>query len=115
MKRELVCIVCPRGCRLTMDLSAAEPVVSGNACPRGKAYALQEHLRPMRTVTTTVRVSNRPGVMLSVKTAFPVEKSAIFDITNMIHRTSVTAPVRIGDVILAGVRGTDVVATAEIL
>ena len=115
MKRELVCIVCPRGCRLTLDLTGPEPQVSGNSCPRGRDYALQEHLRPMRTVTTTVRVGNRPGVMLSVKTAFPVEKSRIFDITNMIHRTTVFAPVSMGQVILADVFGTDVVATAEIL
>ena len=32
MKKELVCIVCPRGCHLTIDENNN---VTGNSCPRG--------------------------------------------------------------------------------
>ena len=32
--KKLVCIVCPRGCRLTVE-EGEEIRVSGNACPRG--------------------------------------------------------------------------------
>ena len=33
--KKLVCIVCPRGCRLTVE-EGEEIRVSGNACPRGE-------------------------------------------------------------------------------
>ena len=109
--KELVCICCPRGCRVTVDGQS----VTGNLCPRGRDYALQECYNPVRTITTTVRVEGRPWEMVSVKTALPVEKSQIFDITKLIHSVTLRAPVRIGDVVLRDVGGTDVVATSELL
>lgn len=39
-KRELVCIGCPLGCPLTVELDGDEVVsVSGNTCKRGDVYA----------------------------------------------------------------------------
>ena len=39
-EKELVCVVCPMGCRITVTLNGDEIVsVTGNSCPRGKAYA----------------------------------------------------------------------------
>ena len=40
-ERLLTCIVCPRGCALTVRLDeSGKPLsVSGNACKRGEAYA----------------------------------------------------------------------------
>ena len=56
-KRELICIGCPLGCMLTVDIENGEVVnVEGNTCPRGKAYAEKEVTNPMRIVTSTVRV-----------------------------------------------------------
>ena len=41
MIREMICIVCPMGCPLTVDIEDGVVVsVAGNTCPRGKAYAL---------------------------------------------------------------------------
>ena len=63
MTRELTCITCPIGCRLTIADSPAGPdgelSVSGNRCPRGAAYAREELLTPKRTVTATIR--SRPS------------------------------------------------------
>ena len=42
--KELTCIVCPRGCRLKVDDNME---VSGNACPRGKIYAINELTHPI--------------------------------------------------------------------
>ncbi len=109
--REFVCICCPRGCRVAVEGEN----VSGNACPRGRDYAIRECNHPVRTVTTIVRVKDRPWETVSVKTAFSVEKSKIFDITKLIHAVVVTPPVHVGDVILSDVCGTDVVATSELL
>ncbi len=113
--RELTCIVCPRGCSLVAELSDNGEVisVSGNLCPRGKTYAIDECTNPMRTVTSTVRCKN--GSVVAVKTAANVPKSRVFDVMEAIN--SITAPdtVCIGDVIISDVCGTgvDVVATAN--
>ena len=35
--KELVCIVCPKGCRLSVDEENGF-AVTGNSCPRGEEY-----------------------------------------------------------------------------
>ena len=39
--KEIICIVCPRGCQLTVD-EANGYAVTGNGCPRGAAYGKSE-------------------------------------------------------------------------
>ena len=42
-KRELICIGCPLGCMLTVEMNDGAVVsVTGNTCPRGKVYAEKE-------------------------------------------------------------------------
>lgn len=114
MKRELTCIICPRGCLLTAEIENGSVTVSGNACPRGAAYAETECTHPQRTVTSTVRVKNRENTMVSVKTREPVDKADMFKVVARLRETAVGAPVAIGDIVLADVCGTDIVATKEI-
>lgn len=52
--------------------------------------------------------------MVSVKTAAPVPKDRIFEIMGLIRSTTVTAPVKIGDVIIDNAYSTHVVATKNI-
>ena len=42
--KELVCIVCPNGCRLQVDDEHGY-TVTGNRCPRGAAYGKTECTR----------------------------------------------------------------------
>ena len=111
--KELTCIVCPRGCRLKVN---DEMVVTGNACPRGKMYAINELTNPTRTITSSIRVSNRPYTLVSVKTDKPVPKDKMFDVMKEIDKLSIDAPTRIGQVVLANVLGTDsnIVITKDI-
>ena len=111
--KELTCIVCPRGCRLKVDDNME---VTGNACPRGKMYAINELTNPTRTITSSIRVSNRPYTLVSVKTDKPVPKDKMFDVMKEIDRLSIEAPTRIGQVVLANVLGTDsnIVITKDI-
>ena len=38
-QKELICIGCPMGCALTITMDGGQIVeVSGNTCPKGKAY-----------------------------------------------------------------------------
>ena len=115
MKRNLTCIVCPIGCQLSVTLeNGVVTEVTGNTCPRGKQYAIDECTNPVRTVTSTVRVSNRKDTMVSVKTAAPVPKGNMLDVMSLLRKTKVEAPVAIGDVILTDVYGTTVIATKAI-
>ncbi len=115
MNRDLICIICPRGCMLHAEEKDGKLSVSGNACPRGEKYAIDECTNPVRTITSIVRVSNREDTMASVKTASPIPKGKIFDAMELIRSAAVEAPVHIGDVILSDVYGSPVVATKEIL
>lgn len=114
MKKELVCIICPRGCRLTAETLGDGLTVTGNACPKGKEYAINECTNPVRTVTATVRVSNRYNTMASVKTATPVAKDRMMDVMAVLRKTQIEAPVKIGEVILRDVSGADIVITKDV-
>ena len=114
MKREITCIVCPRGCRMTADIQGENITVTGHTCPRGEKHAMAEILNPVRSLTSIVRVSNRVDTMVSVKSENPIPKNEMFAIMKRIHAASVEAPVAIGDVILEDICGTRIVATKEI-
>ena len=113
-KRELICIGCPMGCPVTVEMDGDKIVsVTGNTCPRGDAYARKEVTNPTRIVTSTVKVEGSCVEMISVKTKEDIPKEKIFDCVKALKGVTVKAPVHIGDVILADVAGTgvDVVAT----
>ncbi len=106
-KRELTCIICPRGCSLSVSLSDSGEVleVTGNACPRGVTYATTECTAPMRTVTTTVRTED--GEVLPVKTDRPVPKGKVFDVMREVARAVAPRDAKIGDVVISSVALTD--------
>lgn len=113
--RELTCITCPMGCQLTAVIDGDNITVTGNRCPRGEKYAKAELTHPTRTLTTTVAVSNRAGKYLAVKSSAPISKSKLFDAMKIINETKVKAPVKAGDVVIAGIFGeADIVATSSV-
>lgn len=114
MERNITCILCPRGCAMTVRGEVDNLEVIGNTCPKGKEYAINESTNPVRTVTSTVRVSNREDTMVSVKTAAPVPKEKMMEVMHQLRSITVSAPVKIGDVIRADVFGTNVIATKAI-
>lgn len=114
MKKNLVCIICPRGCGLCVTGEKGDLKVSGNACKRGERYAIDECTSPMRTVTAVVRVENRTDTMVSVKTEGLIPKDKIFEVMEIINKTKVSAPVKIGDMILSDVFDTKIIATKSV-
>ena len=111
MKRNLTCIICPRGCSLVAESNCEQITVTGHSCPKGEEYAINECLHPVRTVTTTVRVTNRYNTMGSVKTETPVSKDRMMEVIALLRTHSVEAPLKIGDVVLADACGSRIVAT----
>ena len=114
MKRNLTCIICPRGCALTADICGDCVSVTGNACPKGAEYAPNECLHPVRTVTTTLRISNRCDTMVSVKTQTPVPKDEAIALVAQLRKLILEAPVCVGDV-AAVVGGTRIIVTKAVL
>lgn len=111
--RELVCIVCPRGCHMRVD---DDLNVAGNFCPRGAEYAKAELTHPTRVVTSTVRLEGGEYRRCPVKTSVPVPKDLIPELMEALCGLSARAPVRVGDVLASDILGTgaDIVATREI-
>jgi CxxC motif-containing protein len=116
-KREMTCIVCPLGCRISVVTGDDGLIteISGNKCKRGASYAEEECLDPKRTVTTTVRMKNGRMPVVPVKTSKPVPKALIMDCMKEINRICAVPPVRIGDVLIRDILGTgaDVVAAGN--
>ena len=111
--KEFTCIICPRGCHLVVDDSMN---VTGNTCPRGKEYAISELTNPVRTITSSVRVSNREDLLVSVKTSGSIPKGKIFEVMDEINKLSVEAPTHIGDVVKENILGlgVDILVTKNI-
>jgi CxxC motif-containing protein len=88
--------------------------VTGNTCPRGEKYARDELTNPVRTLTSTVRLTG--GRTLPVRTNKPIPKAKLFEAMKLIKAASAAAPVSVGDVILRDFLGdgTDVVATRTV-
>lgn len=106
--KELTCIVCPVGCKLSATIDGSDMAIEGNACPRGKKYGLDELCSPMRMLTSTVRIVGGFLPRLPVRSKSPIPKGKIGDALKELRMVSVTAPVGIGEVILKNVAGTGV-------
>ncbi len=120
-KRNLVCIVCPVGCRLEATVEAMEDElhvkeVSGADCKRGRDYAERECSHPTRTLTSTMRVMCGKRKLVPVKTSKPIPKDMLFACMIEINRTVVNAPIAVGQVLIKNIlnTGADIVATYEI-
>jgi len=114
--KNFICINCPLGCPLTVEVENGQVVkVSGNTCKRGETYAVKEITAPSRTVTSTVRVKGGERPVVAVRTKTDIPKDKIFACMEAINQVEITAPVKIGDVVIADVCGTgvDVVTTAN--
>ena len=108
-KRELICIGCPMGCPIVVEMEDGKVLsVAGNTCPRGESYARKEVTNPTRIVTTTVRVDGGKVPMINVKTEQDIPKDKIFECIAALRGVTMKAPIHIGDIILENVAGTGV-------
>lgn len=112
MDRHLTCIVCPKGCDITVSLGDDGKVLSvaGNTCRRGAAYAENECTAPKRTVTSTVALAG--GGVLPVKTAGAIPKELVFRAMDEIRRVTAPEGTKIGDVLIEDLLGTGIAVVA---
>lgn len=116
---EKICIVCPIGCKLTIEKYNSEIGynIKGNNCNRGKEYAIKEMTNPTRMVTSTVKIKDHPNIMLPVKTSEAISKDRIFQVMDSIKSIVVTLPIYRNDVIMENLfeTGVNLIATRTIL
>ncbi len=115
--RDLICINCPMGCALHIELEDGQVIsLTGNTCPRGDQYGRSEVIHPVRMITTTLPVEGGDLPMVSCKTSQPVDKDVIFDVVRALEGVSVSAPIEIGQVLVSNAAGSgaDIIATREI-
>ena len=112
--KNLICIVCPKGCHLKVDEDNGF-AVTGNGCERGVQYAKAELTHPTRVVTSTVCVEGALHRRCPVKTDGAIPKEKIFDAMKTLDGICLKAPVKIGDTVVQNVCGTGInfVATRE--
>lgn len=110
--KELICIVCPRGCHLKVDEKNG-CAVTGNSCRRGAEYGEMELTHPTRVVTSTVRCEGGLYPRCPVKTDKAIPKEKIFEVMQALEGIALITPVQVGQVVIENVYGTgaNVVAT----
>ena len=119
MIKEMVCIECPQGCLMKVEVDENTNKVislSENRCPKGEKYALEETENPVRIITSTVRAQGLSVSMVPVRSREGIPKKRIMDVMEKIREIRVSKPVEAGEVIVRDVLGlgTDIIATRKI-
>lgn len=113
------CIICPMGCNMEVTLDREKVIVENvldNGCPRGAKYAEKELLNPTRTLTTTIKVLQGNLAVVPVKSKDELPKDKLLQYMEVIRRTSVKAPIKVGDILIKDILGSgiDIVACADV-
>lgn len=116
IEREIVCVVCAKGCRAeAWEGEDGSVQLRGPLCRNGREYVQLEFRDPRRIITSTVRVEGS-GCRLPVRSRGPVPKGRLMECMREIRRLKVSLPVHIGDVLIADLLGTgqDLIASTDL-
>ncbi|MDR2048421.1 MAG: DUF1667 domain-containing protein [Treponema sp.] len=104
--KDIVCIICPRSCKLSVDPGSG--VVSGAFCKRGEKYGRAEAENPVRILTSSVAIDGAVYPRCPVKSAAPIPKKLLFAAMDELRTLRLTAPVGAGEVAAADICGTGI-------
>lgn len=119
--KEMICIVCPNGCRMTASLDPCKKdnesdgvAVTGNRCVRGREFAVKEMTNPVRSLSTTVSTDSEDFPVIPVRLSAEIPKDRIFEMMKEINKIRVTGPVKPGAVLAKNLLGlgVDLIAIA---
>lgn len=109
MKKDMICISCPMGCRITAEWSNENYItVSGNKCQRGIIYGQEEILSPRRVVTATIDINSSWLGRIPVMTNGTVPKEFIDSLLNKIYKMHLDVPIVRDDIILENIENTGI-------
>lgn len=111
--KEMICISCPIGCRMTVYEENDSIVVKGNKCARGKVYGEEEYLAPKRMVTCTVATDSEEFPRLPVRTTASIPKETIDELLQELYGMHIKLPVKRGSALIENYHdtGVDIIAT----
>ena len=78
--KDIICITCPQGCIIKVSGDPAKGEIAsceGFKCPRGKKYAENEFIRPLRILTSSVKVEGASVPLVAVRTSAPIPKEML--------------------------------------
>jgi len=113
MQKDLVCIVCPVGCRLKVTGTPDDLQVEGGICKKGITYAHDEITNPLRMVCTTAKIEGGIHSVIPVRTDKPIPDKYKLEVVKEVNKIVLTSPVKMGDVIIFDLFGTGVNIVAE--
>ena len=117
-KKEVICVVCPKGCRgtVTVDETGEVNKFEGYACKEGKEYVRNEIKDPVRMLTATVIVDSKIRAALPVRLSKAIPKDTVTDCMNVIANARLKPPIKVEQVIIPNIldTGADVIATMNL-
>lgn len=111
--KNFTCIVCPNSCLISVEEKDGQLVISGNQCKRGEEFAKNEYTHPMRMFTSTMKIRNAKLPRIAVISSKEIPKEKIKEVQKEMSNVELTAPVKLGEVLIHDVCGTgaDIVAS----
>lgn len=99
MNKQVICIVCPKGCKVFVNEENGIYTTTGNACNRGNIYGIQEAIEPKRMLTSTVKINGALHQRCPVVSSGPIKKDLIMEALKVLETISLSAPVTIEQII----------------
>lgn len=109
MKKEIICTICPLGCHITVTGEGdVIESIEGYTCKRGEKYGRQEFARPVRILTSTVKLTGGAQPLLPVRSDKPVSRELLFSCMDVLKEAKVSVPVKRYDVVVENICGSGV-------
>jgi len=106
--KDIRCIVCPTGCLVHVENVNGELIIEGHSCKRGEEYAREEFIAPKRILTTTMRVENGFLPLIPVRSDKPIPKDKLGETLDIIAKTQIKAPIKMGDKLIENILGLEI-------
>jgi len=117
MNREVICIMCPLGCRIEVHVEGQEvKQVEGERCKKGVKYAQQEVFFPGRILTTTAKTDSPEMPLLPVRSDKAIPRERLIECMKHISKHSVKGSVKLGQTVIENILGlgADIIACRTI-
>ena len=106
MNEEIICILCPLGCRMDVELHGTKVVsVEGNQCKKGPKHAEKEVSFPGRILTTTIKTNHPEMSLLPIRSNKEIPKDQLMACMKGLSGHAVKGPVNLGDPVIQNILG----------
>jgi CxxC motif-containing protein len=119
MTKDIICITCPQGCIIQVSGDPEKGTIDsceGFKCKRGKVYAENEFIRPLRILTSSVKTEGANVPLVAVRTSAPIPKEMQMEAMEEVKKLTVSGKLIPGDVIVENFMnlGVNLVASGSI-